>query len=233
LAVIPARGGSKRIPRKNIRLFDGKPIIAYSIDAARQSALFDRIVVSTDDDEIARIAREWGAETPFIRPPALSDDHTGTNAVVRHAVEWMEAHGTPVAEVCCVYATAPMVTGEDIRAAHTRLSAGTDFVASATRFEFPVQRALVRSSDGKVVPMFPQWIASRSQDLDEALHDAGPFYWGRPDAYRRHDILFDASVAAYELPSYRVQDIDSEDDWIRAERLFQLWREQRCASPSA
>ena len=234
LAVIPARGGSKRIPRKNIRLFDGRPIIAYSIDAAHQSGLFDRIVVSTDDEEIARIARECGAETPFIRPPALADDHTGTNAVVRHAVEWMEAHGTPAREVCCIYATAPMVTADDIRAAHALLTADTDFVASATRFEFPVQRALVRSAGAKVVPMFPQWIASRSQDLVEALHDAGQFYWGWAQAYRRHEILFDASVAAYELPSHRVQDIDNEDDWIRAERLFQWWKEQqRCGSPSA
>jgi pseudaminic acid cytidylyltransferase len=233
LAVIPARGGSKRIPRKNIRLFDGRPIIAYSIEAARLSALFDRIIVSTDDDEIAAIVRESGAETPFTRPATLSDDHTGTNAVVRHAVAWMESHGAPADEVCCIYATAPMVTGEDIRAAHALLAADTDFVASATRFEFPVQRALVHSRGGKVVPMFPQWIASRSQDLDETLHDAGQFYWGRPDAFRRHDILFNASVAAYELPSHRVQDIDTEDDWIRAERLFQLWKEQRCASPSA
>lgn len=233
LAVIPARGGSKRIPRKNVRLFDGRPIIGYSIEAALRSKLFDRVVVSTDDDEIAACASALGADVPFRRPPALADDHTGTNAVTRHAVDSIEAAGTRVDEVCCIYATAPFVTGEDLRAAQALLLSEIEFVFAATRFEFPVQRALLRGDGGRIAPMFPQWIASRSQDLPEALHDAGQFYWGRPESFRRHEVLFRAVTAAYDLPSYRVQDIDTEDDWIRAERLYQLWREQRCASPSA
>jgi N-acylneuraminate cytidylyltransferase len=233
LAVIPARGGSKRIPRKNLRPFHGKPIIAYSIEAARASGLFDRVVVSTDDDEIADVAAQWGAEVPFRRPARLADDHTGTNAVVRHAAQWAEAAGTPADEVCCLYATAPFVTAEDLRSAQALLTAEVDFVFAAARFEFPVQRALAREADGRVAPMFPQWIGMRSQDLPEAVHDAGQFYWGRPQAFARHDVPFEARALAYELPRHRVQDIDTLDDWIRAERLYALWQEARCASPSA
>jgi pseudaminic acid cytidylyltransferase len=221
-AVIPARGGSKRIPRKNVRLFHGKPILAYSIDAALASGLFDRVVVSTDDDEIAALARECGAEVPFRRPAALSDDHTGTNAVARHAIAWFEQAGSKVEEVCCLYATAPFVTADDLRRARARLNTEVDFVFAATRFRFPVQRALVCNAQGLVEPMFPQWIGARSQDLPEALHDAGQFYWGWPGAFQRHDVVFLARAIAYELPSHRVQDIDTPDDWARAEQLYRL-----------
>ena len=222
IAVIPARGGSKRIPRKNVQLFHGRPIIAYSIEAARGSGLFERVVVSTDDDEIAGVAREFGAETPFQRPKPLADDHTGTNAVARHAIDWFEQCGTPVDEVCCLYATAPFVNGEDLRRAHAALAVEVDFVFAATRFGFPVQRALVRNGQGMVEPMFPQWIGARSQDLPEALHDAGQFYWGWPASFQRHDVVFLARAVAYELPSNRVQDIDTPDDWVRAELLYRL-----------
>jgi N-acylneuraminate cytidylyltransferase len=224
LAVIPARGGSKRIPRKNLKPFHGRPIIAYSIDAVRASGLFDHVVVSTDDAEIAEVARALGAETPFMRPAALADDHSGTNAVVCHAAQWFAAAGTPAAEVCCVYATAPFVTGDDLRAAHALLREDVDFVFAATRFAFPVQRALLRADNGLMVPMFPQWIGARSQDLPEALHDAGQFYWGRPVAFARYAVAFLAAAVAYELPSWRVQDIDTGDYWERAERLFGLAR---------
>lgn len=223
LAVIPARGGSKRIPRKNVRPFDGKPIMAHSIAAALASRLFDRVIVSTDDDEIADVAREHGAEVPFLRPKPLADDFTGTNAVVRHAVRWAATQMPTLAEVCCLYATAPFVTSQDLREAQTLLKSDIDFVFAATRFEFPVQRALVRTEDGRIAPMFPQWIGMRSQDLPEALHDAGQFYWGRPAAFEAHDVPFLARAVAYELPTSRVQDIDTLDDWERAERLYQLW----------
>jgi pseudaminic acid cytidylyltransferase len=233
LAVIPARGGSKRIPRKNVRQFDGKPIMAHSIEAALASGLFDRVLVSTDDDEIAAVSERCGAEAPFRRPKALSDDFTGTNAVVRHAAQWAASQGAVVDEVCCLYATAPFITPQDLRDAHALLDADTDFVFAATRFEFPVQRALVKTDQGRVAPMFPQWIAMRSQDLPEALHDAGQFYWGRPGAFEAYDVPFQARAVAYELPTSRVQDIDTLDDWLRAERLYQLWKERGCASPSA
>jgi len=222
IAVIPARGGSKRIPRKNIKSFHGKPILAYSIEAALSSGLFDRVIVSTDDDEIATAARRHGADVPFGRPASLADDLTGTNAVARHAIAWIEETGTEVDEVCCLYATAPFVTADDLRQARSLLTRDVDFVFAATRFAFPVQRALVRNAQGLVEPMFPQWIASRSQDLPEALHDAGQFYWGWPASFRRHDVVFLARAAAYELPSHRVQDIDTPDDWVRAEQLFGL-----------
>lgn len=225
LAVIPARGGSKRIPRKNVRLFHGKPIIAYSIEAALASGLFDRVVVSTDDQDIADCARQWGAEAPFWRPAHLADDLTGTNAVVRHAADWAEASGAPARELCCIYATAPFVTADDLRAAHALLRPGIDFVFAATHFNFPVQRALLGDATGMVTPMFPQWIRMRSQDLPEALHDAGQFYWGRPESFARYDLIFEARAMAYELPRERVQDIDTPADWNRAEQLYRLWKE--------
>ncbi|MBL8350031.1 MAG: pseudaminic acid cytidylyltransferase [Burkholderiaceae bacterium] len=224
LAVIPARGGSKRIPRKNLKPFHGRPIIAYSIQAANDSRLFDRVLVSTDDDEIAECARRWGAEAPFRRPAGLADDHTGTNAVVRHAAEWAAGQGAPALEICCLYATAPFVTADDLRAAHAMLTPDVDFVFAATHFDFPVQRALVRTADGHVAPMFPQWIRMRSQDLQESLHDAGQFYWGRPDSFGRYDVPFEARSLAYELPRARVQDIDTPEDWDRAEQLYRVWK---------
>lgn len=224
LAVIPARGGSKRIPRKNLKPFHGKPILAYSIEAALASDLFDRVLVSTDDEDIAECARQWGAETPFLRPPELADDHTGTNAVARHAAAWTQAQGQPARELCCLYATAPFVTAADLRAAHALLAPDIDFVFAATHFDFPVQRALLRAAGGLVAPMFPPWIGMRSQDLPEALHDAGQFYWGRPASFARYDVPFEARALAYELPREHVQDIDTPADWIRAERLFSLWK---------
>jgi len=233
VALIPARGGSKRIPRKNIRPFDGRPIIAYSIDAARDSGLFDRIMVSTDDDEIARVATALGAHVPFLRPPDLSDDHAGTVAVVRHALAWLTNSGAPAKQLCCLYATAPFTTAQDLRDAHALLTRDIDFVFTATAFEFPVQRALLRDEGGLVRPMFEQWIGMRSQDLPPALHDAGQFYWGWPQAWHAHETIFKARARAHELPTHRVQDIDTPEDWTRAELLYRLLKEQQCASQSA
>jgi len=233
LAVIPARGGSKRIPRKNLRPFHGRPILAYSIAAALDSRLFDRVIVSTDDDEIAETAVAHGAQVPFRRPASLADDHTGTNAVARHAAAWFAGQGLAPAQVCCLYATAPFVTPEDLRRAHAMLGPNIDFVFSATHFDFPVQRALRVDEAGRVAPMFPESIRMRSQDLPEAIHDAGQFYWGTAEAFAAHDIPFEARALACLLPRERVQDIDTLEDWRRAERLYQLWKEAACESPSA
>ena len=222
VAVIPARGGSKRIPRKNLKTFNGQPILAYSIEAAAGCGLFDRIVVSTDDDEIADVARARGAEAPFRRPAELADDHTGTNAVVRHALDWLEGRDGAIDEACCIYATAPFLSADDLREAHALLAADVDFVFSATSFEFPIQRALRCDAERRVSPMFPQWIGSRSQDLEEAIHDAGQFYWGRPAAFRQHDVVFEAAARAFMLPRHRVQDIDTSEDWQRAELMHQV-----------
>jgi len=221
LAVIPARGGSKRIPRKNIRPFAGKPIVAYSIEAARASALFDRVIVSTDDEEIARVARDCGAETPFVRPRELSDDHTGTNAVVRHAISWCGEHGALPQHVCCIYATAPFVQPRYLREGYERLVAsGKSFAFSVTSFAFPIQRALRIGADGCVQPIWPEYIARRSQDLEEAYHDAGQFYWGTARAFLDDVVLYSAASVPVILPRHLVQDIDTEEDWVRAELMF-------------
>lgn len=228
LAVIPARGGSKRIARKNVRPFAGKPIIAYSIEAARASALFDRVIVSTDDDEIARVARDCGAETPFVRPRELSDDHTGTNAVVRHAISWFGEHGALPQHVCCIYATAPFVQPRYLCEGFERLVAsGKSFAFSVTSFAFPIQRALRIDADGCVQPIWPENVARRSQDLEETYHDAGQFYWGTARAFLDDVVLYSAASAPVVLPRHLVQDIDTEEDWIRAELMFRALRAQQ------
>ena len=221
LAVIPARGGSKRIPRKNIKLFAGRPIIAWSIDAARDSGCFDRIIVSTDDAEIAEVARAAGAEVPFMRPMALADDHTGTIDVMRHAIEH-ESHRHPTLEfACCIYATAPMLVPVDLRAALETLMAGdADFAVSVTKYPFPIQRA-VRVDSRRRLSMFdPDQFATRSQDLEEAYHDAAQFYWGRSAAWLSATTLFGSATAAVVIPRHRAQDIDTPEDWLRAEAMF-------------
>jgi pseudaminic acid cytidylyltransferase len=220
IAVIPARGGSKRIPRKNIQPFAGKPIIAYSIAAARECALFDRIVVSTDDEEIARVARACGAETPFVRPPELSDDHVGTDEVTAHALTWLAEPKQNAELACCIYATAPFIQPGDLRRGYEALlSSGKSFAFSVTTYEFAVQRALRTLPGGGVAPLFPQWIDRRSQDLEETYHDAGQFYWGRAEAFRANIPMFAAHSVAVVLPRYRVQDIDTPEDWERAELM--------------
>ena len=226
LCVIPARAGSKRIPGKNVRAFCGKPIIAWSISAAIGAGIFDHVIVSTDSSEIAEVARNHGAEVPFLRPAALADDFTGTNAVTRHAIQVMQGRADEViTEVCCLYATAPFVVGSDLKSGlqHLRASAA-EFCFAATTFDFPVQRALVIGQNGLVVPMFPEWISHRSQDLAEALHDAGQFYWGTPASFSAHDVGFNGRSAPLFMPRWRVQDIDTEEDWNRAEQLFRIQR---------
>ncbi|HLS56105.1 MAG TPA: pseudaminic acid cytidylyltransferase [Zeimonas sp.] len=221
LAVIPARGGSKRIPRKNVRPFAGKPIIAYSIDAARSSGLFDDVIVSTDDDAIAAVARAYGARTPFVRPAALSDDHTGTNTVVRHAIGWFREHGGLPEQVCCIYATAPFLQPRYLREGLDRLVAsGKSFAFSVTSFAFPIQRALRIGADGCVEPIWPENVARRSQDLEEAFHDAGQFYWGTARAFLDDVVLYSNASVPVVLPRHLVQDIDTEEDWTRAELMF-------------
>jgi len=221
IAIIPARGGSKRIPRKNIKLFFGKPMIAWSIEAAKASGCFDRIIVSTDDDEIADIAKRYGAEVPFMRPAELSNDFAGTTPVVKHAIETLLAQGGTLNDVCCIYATAPFVTAEDIRQAFEKLVANNcNYVFSATSFPFPIQRALKVSERGYVEMFQPENFAKRSQDLEESFHDAGQFYWGTVKAWVDESLIFGHNSMAHILPRYRVQDIDTPEDWLRAEMLF-------------
>jgi len=220
VAVIPARGGSKRVPGKNIRLFHGRPMIAWSIDAAKASGCFDRVVVSTDDLEIAAVARRWGAETPFLRPPTLADDHATTAAVIAHTVGHLYDSGEQPAAVCCIYATAPFVAPEDLRTGLDILrSGGWRYVFAATTFGYPIFRGFQANRDGGVRMFFPEHAGTRSQDLPEALHDAGMFYWGHPEAWLAGDPIFDAWSTIVPIPRWRVQDIDTEEDWQRADRM--------------
>jgi len=223
LAVIPARGGSKRIPNKNIKQFCGKPIISWSIDAALQSDCFDQVVVSTDDAEIADVALKCGAQVPFIRPASLSDDHTTTTAVIAHAIDWFAAQGEAPEQVCCLYATAPFMTAEDLRAGLRVLTeSGVDYAFSVTSYSFPIQRA-IRITSGQRIEMFnPESFNSRSQDMEEAFHDAGQFYWGRATAWQKNIAIFGSTSSPVLLPRYRVQDIDTEEDWLDAELKFKV-----------
>jgi pseudaminic acid cytidylyltransferase len=220
LAVIPARGGSKRIPRKNVRPFAGKPIIGHSIEAARRSGLFDRIIVSTDDAEIAEVAREFGAEVPFTRPAALSDDHTGTTEVVAHAVEWCGSRGVAMSEVCCIYPTAPFIEPEDLEEGLRLMQTGRwRYVFAATRFVGSVHRAFSQNGDGGLEMLFPEKFTARSQDLPDVLHDAGQFYWGTKQAWLSRAKVFDRESTIVSIPPWRVQDIDTEEDWQYAEAM--------------
>jgi len=225
LAVIPARGGSKRIPRKNIRLFCGQPMIAWSIEAALKSSCFDEVMVSTDDTEIAEVARQYGAHVPFVRPAELSDDHTGTTAVVAHAVDWFAMRGQTPTQVCCLYATAPFVTPDDLlRGLNMLNETGCDYAFSVTSYAFPIQRAVRITHAGRIEMLDAKHFNSRSQDLEEAYHDAGQFYWGSADAWRERKLIFSPVSAPVLLPRYRVQDIDTLEDWVRAEWMFKALR---------
>lgn len=225
VAIIPARGGSKRIPGKNIRDFCGKPMIAWSIEAARASGCFDEVIVSTDDEQIAGVARQYGASVPFMRPEHLSDDYTGTLPVIRHAVEWFVNAGYSVDFACCIYATAPFVTPSDIQEGGSRLkSTGCSFAFSVTSYAFPIQRALRLIDGSRVEMMHPEQFSTRSQDLEEAWHDAGQFYWGTAEAWLEERVIFGPGSVGIPIPRYRVQDVDTPEDWESAEYLFEAVR---------
>lgn len=227
LAVIPARGGSKRIPRKNIKVFCGLPMIAWSIRTALQSQCFDRIIVSTDDDEIAQIAQIHGAEVPFVRPPELSDDHAGTIPVIAHAVDWQNKNGEQVQVVCCIYATAPFVQTADLKRGLDILRrTGAEYAFAVTSYAFPIQRAVRITPDQRLEMFQPEHFGTRSQDLPEAWHDAGQFYWGTARAWLKGTPLFGHDAAPVPLPRHRVQDIDTPEDWERAEWLFKAMQTQ-------
>jgi len=220
IAIIPARGGSKRIPNKNIKKFCGKPIIAYSIEVALNSGLFDQVIVSTDSQDIADVALQYGAQVPFLRPLLLSDDITGTTPVVVHAIEWLEAQGHIIDNVCCIYATAPFLQPQYLKQGIDNLAyKNCDFSFSAASYPFPIQRAIRILSSGGVEPMYGEHIASRSQDLEPAYHDAGQFYWGTCQSFKTLQSPFTATSMPVILPRHLVQDIDTLEDWICAERL--------------
>jgi pseudaminic acid cytidylyltransferase len=221
LAVIPARGGSKRIPRKNIKEFYSKPMIAWSIEAARQSGCFDRIIVSTDDEEIADVARNWGADVPFLRPSQLADDYTPTVPVIAHAIQWQLENGERPSEVCCIYATAPFIRVADLQRGLELLEqTGCEYTFTVTSYASPIQRALRITEQLRVQMINREHFNTRSQDLEEAYHDAGQFYWGRAESWLSGKSIFSMNSAPILLPRYLVQDIDTSEDWARAELMF-------------
>jgi pseudaminic acid cytidylyltransferase len=224
IAIIPARGGSKRIPRKNIKTFCGMPIIAYSIQAALRSKVFDKVIVSTDDFEISDVARSYGAETPFVRPAHLANDHATTVPVIKHAIEWVNANQARVDFACCIYATAPFVQSGDLAASYNKLvEEGVEgYVFTACTFPFPIQRAFKVKMDGHVEMFEARNYNARSQDLEHAYQDAGQFYWGSAASYMQEKIFFSTDSKAYILPRHMVQDIDSPEDWTRAELMYSV-----------
>ncbi|MAA74152.1 MAG: pseudaminic acid cytidylyltransferase [Salinisphaeraceae bacterium] len=224
LAVIPARGGSKRIPRKNIRNFCGKPIIVWVIELAKQSELFDRVIVSTDDVEIAEVAASAGADVPFIRPASLANDHAATVPVIAHAIQWMNDNATTPTEVCCLYPTAALIRQGDLHTAKRLLADSEDanYVVPVTRFPYPIQRALQINRHGRAELLHPVTFSARTQDLQTAYHDAGQFYWGRASAWAQESSVFGDKSVALELPRSRVVDIDDEEDWVIAEAMFRV-----------
>jgi pseudaminic acid cytidylyltransferase len=219
IAIIPARGGSKRIPRKNIKVFGGKPMIAYAITAAKNSGLFEHVVVSTDDAEIATIANEWGAETPFVRPAELANDFTATVPVVAQAIQACEELGWVFDNVCCIYPGVPFIEIEDLQGAFKHLEVGlADYCFPVTEFPSAIQRALKRNSDWVVQPFYPELQLTRTQDLEPAYFDAGQFYWGNKRAWLSNPRIHCSGIG-YQIPSWRVVDIDTPEDCERAELL--------------
>lgn len=227
IAIIPARGGSKRIPRKNIKEFSGLPIIAHSITTALASGCFEKVIVSTDDHEIAKIALQYGADVPFLRPNVIADDYSGTIPVIAHAIDFYKQQNQFWDYACCLYATAPFVRVEDIQAGAKLIddenSVGQNirYVFSVAEYSYPIQRALSRSATGITGMLNPENFNLRSQDLVTSYHDAGQFYWGKADAWLNQEPIFNVNALSVVLPHYRVQDIDTLDDWKRAELMHQ------------
>jgi pseudaminic acid cytidylyltransferase len=220
LAVIPARGGSKRIPRKNIKPFNGKPIIGYAIAAAIASESFDRVIVSTDDEEIAQVARVFGAEVPFMRPLELSDDHTSTLSVIAHAITTYQSADWDMGEVCCIYPCVPFISTQDLRAALEQLTSScAQYVFPVTVFPASIQRALRRLPNGSVKPFYPEFTETRTQDLETGYFDVGQFYWGKTSAWL-NGLSLHLNGHTLEIPEWRVVDIDTPEDWERAELLY-------------
>lgn len=221
IAIIPARGGSKRIPRKNIKAFFGKPLIAYSIEVARQSGLFEKVIVSTDDEEIAQIAQEYGAEVPFVRPKELSDDFTNTGDVIKHTLEFLKTKGEEYRYVCTLYATAPLLQEKYLLEAFEALKDSDACMAfSATSMPFPIQRTFKLTPNNRCEMFTPEHFFTRSQDLEEAYQDAGQFYLEDRDR-KLKDIAFGSQSIPIILPRYLVQDIDTLEDFLRAEIIYE------------
>ena len=222
IAIIPARGGSKRIPNKNIKLFNGKPIIAYSIEAAKKTGIFDKIIVSTDSEEIAEIAKNYGAEIPFMRPNELADDYTPTVPVLLHTLDVLSKKGINPKYFCCIYATAPFCSFEYIAKGFEFISQKkVSSVFSVTSFAFSIFRALKINDKGNTEMFWPEHELTRSNDLPEAYHDAGQFYWLDSKKFIKNQNVYTSDSLPVILPRYLVCDIDTKEDWKTAEYMYQ------------
>jgi len=225
IAIIPARGGSKRIPRKNIRDFYGKPLIAYSIEVALASKLFDKVIVSTDDNEIAEIAKSYGAEIPFIRPKELSDDFSGTDTVITHALDYLKKNNEIYDYSCTIYATAPLLQVKYLIEGFDKLvNSSVVNTFSSTSMPFPIQRTFKINELGRCQMFTPEHYMTRSQDLEEAYQDAGQFYWKKLNI-ESEEIMFGKDSIPIILPRHLVQDIDTFEDWKRAEMMYKVLKE--------
>ncbi|MBC9933798.1 pseudaminic acid cytidylyltransferase [Chitinophaga qingshengii] len=225
IAIIPARGGSKRIPQKNIRNFLGKPIIHYAIQAAIGSGLFDEVMVSTDDEEIASIAKEVGAKVPFLRSAKTSDDYATIADVIKEVLDNYKSRlNLEFDNLCCIFATAPFTTPERLKSAYDLMNEKKYLsVFPASRFSYPIMRALnVDSSTNKVSMVWPEYMQTRTQDIPDAYHDCGQFYWVRVYGFRTHNALFTPNSGIIELNFTEFQDIDTEEDWKLAELKYEL-----------
>ena len=226
IAIIPARGGSTRIPRKNIRPFAGRPMLEWPVEVARVSGLFEQIIVSTDDEEVADIARSARAEVPFMRPAELADNHCGTLEVIAHATRWAMSEHSQLDSVCCLYPTAAFTTVDDLTtASELRQGESWDYVFAAGKFDKHVQRAFVRADGGGISLLFPEHRLKRTQDLPDIFYDAGQFYWGAASAWAEYRPMFGERTSFIELPSSRAIDIDTEKDWAIAEEQFIEWKQ--------
>lgn len=220
MAIIPARGGSKRIPRKNIRSFNGKPMIAWSIDAAKKSGLFQHIVVSTDDEEIAKIAMSYGAEVPFLRPEELANDISPTVPVISHAINACAQLGWTSDYICCIYPCAPFITRSHLLSSFEMLkNTDADYVYPVAEYPHPVQRAMLRNQDGHMSFVTPEYEMSRTQDLIKTFHDTGQFYWGKSNAWSSQKKMHSEGLG-FVVPHWQSVDIDTLDDWRRAELIY-------------
>lgn len=227
VAIIPARGGSKRIPGKNFKSFNGRPMIAHSIEAAQRSGLFRRIIVSTDSEEIAAVAESHGAECPFRRPAKLANDTASTASVLLHGLDWLEERGELPELICCFYATAPFVTPDDLRQGHDLMrSTGCGSAFTVTSFDAPIFRAFSLTETGTLAMIWPENELKRSQELPTAYHDAGQFYWLEVARFRAEPRIFRADSRPVIIPRWRVQDIDTPEDWQRAELLHRMLTDQ-------
>ena len=221
LAIIPARGGSKRIPKKNIKIFNGKPMIYWPIMALKKTKLFKKIIVSTDNDKIANIASSYGAVVPFKRPKELSDDHTVTSEVMDHAISFLKNNGENYDNICCAYATNPFLKDKYLKKSYEIfINSRSKFLFSATEYNYPIQRSFYIRNKNRIEMLDIENFNKRTQDLETLYHDAGQFYWSKSDSWKNNPIIFSRISIPFVIPSFDVVDIDNIDDWKRAEKMI-------------